>query len=169
MMQKSDIEKYFNAEKGESIIFILLGCAAILLAAGLLYYLRTSYAKGMAIPLIAIALIQITVGYVVYRKSDGQRTDMVYALDMDPGRLKSEEIPRMEIVMRNFVYYRWVEIILLASGLLLCWIFYAKTEHSFYIGIGAGLALQSLIMLIADGFAEYRGRIYLDGLRSLFS
>jgi hypothetical protein len=165
MFNKSEIEKYFNAEKTESLVFIIIGVVAVLAALCCLIWLKSSFSKGLAIPLITVALIQITVGYNVYRRSDAQRIDNVYAFDMDPAKLRNEEVPRMTVVMKNFVVYRWVELALLAAGIILVLVYRNESFQSFFFGLGIGLAVQSLLMLIADFFAEKRGQEYLDGLK----
>lgn len=168
MFNKVAIEKYFTGEKNESLIFILIGLTAIIVAVVLIFYYKSSFTKGFAIPLILVAALQIAVGYTVYKRSDKDRTDNVYAFDLNPGKLKNEEIPRMEVVMKKFNIYRWVEIGLAITGLLLILFFRTKTEQSFWYGMGAGLAIQSIIMLVADFFAEKRGYEYLNGLKSFF-
>lgn len=55
---------YFSAEKRESLLFLLVGVAAI--AASVLLWRTGSPWRGMAWPLSAIALIQIVVGSTVY-------------------------------------------------------------------------------------------------------
>ena len=92
----------------------------------------------------------------------------MYAFDLDPGKLKNEEIPRMEVVMKNFIIYRWVEIGLAIAGILLVLVFRTKTENSFWYGLGIGLAIQSLTILAADFFAEKRGYEYLESLKNFF-
>jgi hypothetical protein len=164
-MNKISIEKYFMAEKNESLIFIMIGVLAILLAlAGLLYW-KTAVWKGAAMPLIAIALIQLVVGYAVYSRSDAQRKEMVYNFDMNKGKLKTEEKQRMEAVNKKFIYYRWIEIALLAGGLAI--LLYHNTNKTFWYGFGLALFIQSGLMLVSDYFAEQRGKVYYNQLVQL--
>ncbi len=164
MFSKSHIEKYFFAEKSESLLFVILGALAVLIALFLFWYLKNSLAKGLMIPLLLIGIIQIIVGVNVYRKSDHQRTDMVYAFDMDPAKLRNEELPRMIAVMKSFVMIRYTEIILLITGAILCFVFRGDAGSMFWYGFGFALTIEALISLILDFFAERRGQIYLDGL-----
>lgn len=166
MFTKADAEAYFNGEKQESMLFMLIGLLAILAAAFLFFYVKQQWSKGMAIPVLLIGLIQVVVGYTVYARSDEQRKDIVYKMDMNPHALKVQEVPRMKTVMKNFVVYRYTEIGLLLVGLILVFVFKDKTERQFWMGIGAGLALQAALMLIADGMAEKRGSQYLTGMKS---
>lgn len=166
MFTKESIERYFFAEKQESLLFLIIGIAAIVLAALGWFWLKTSFYKGMAIPFVLVGLLMGIVGYTVYKRSDGDRIRNVYAYDMNPDELKSKEIPRMEIVMKNFVIYRYTEIVLLLAGIGLFFLYRTQTDKLFWGGIGMGLLIMAAIALVADGFAERRGAVYLEGLKS---
>lgn len=158
------IEKYFNAEKAESLLFILVGIAAIAVAVYFVLKLKQPFHNGMAVPLVAIALIQITVGTSVYFRSPKDILRVNQIVQIEKSRIQQEEIPRMEIVMKNFIIYRWIEILLLMVGLVLAFTFPTQT---FWKGIGLGLAIQAGFMLLLDYFAESRGAVYLDYLNQL--
>jgi len=166
MFSKSDIERYFVAEKQESLLFLIIGIIAIALAAGLYYFGKTSFYKGAAIPLLVIGLIQGIVGYTVYARSDEDRKRNVYAYDMNPGELKDRELPRMQKVNANFAIYRWTEITLSVLGLGLGLYFRNRPGGEFWYGLGAALAIQALLMLGADYFAEKRAAEYTAGIES---
>ncbi|MEY2901338.1 MAG: hypothetical protein RLY89_444 [Bacteroidota bacterium] len=166
MLTKTLIEKYFLAEKNESLLFMAIGFLAIVLAVLGWLYFKTSFWKGASIPFLAIALIQLIVGYTVYSRSDEQRVDMVYSLDMNPDQITNVELPRMEVVNRNFVIYRWVEIFLLLLGMGLYVYFRENTPQEFWKGVGFALCLQALFMLGADYFAEQRAHDYTEAIRS---
>ena len=169
MFTKADIEKYFNAEKSESGLFMTIGIAAIVLAILFFFFLKIEFYKGVAIPLFFIGLLLCIVGFAIYRRSDSDRIRNVYAYDMNPAELKEKEIPRMKTVMKNFVLYRWIEIILLATGIGLYIYFIRDIDHDLWRGIGLGLAIMALLALVGDYFAEKRGHAYLDGLLSFTS
>jgi hypothetical protein len=166
MLTKTLIEKYFLAEKQESLLFISIGIIAILLAILGWLYFKTAFWKGASIPFLAIALLQIIVGYTVYARSDEQRVDMVYSLDMNPDQLTKVELPRMEVVNKNFVIYRWIEIVLVLVGMGLYVYFRENTPQEFWKGFGFALCLQAILMLGADYFAEQRAHEYTAALSS---
>ena len=168
MFSKADVEKYFVAEKSESLLFIIIGLAAIVMAVVFFFWLKTPFYKGAAIPLLVIAILQITVGYTVYSRSDKQRIVIAYKMDLNPSAIQQNEMPRMEKVMKNFVLFRWVEIALLVIGLICFFIYRNETAKTFYCGLGMALAVQSAVMLAADYSAESRGRVYLEGMKSMF-
>ena len=45
MFTKADIEKYFNAEKQESLLFMLIGVAGIIAAFVFFFFLKTNFYK----------------------------------------------------------------------------------------------------------------------------
>ena len=164
MFAKTDIERYFYEEKSESRVFLLLGVLAILIAVLFILYGTSRVFTGAAIPLVVIGLLLSIVGFTVYRRSDSDRIRNVYAYDMNPSELKDKEIPRMKTVMRNFVIYRYTEIILALLGIGLYIYFIRDFNNDFWRGFGLALAIMALIALTADYFAEKRGKKYLKGL-----
>lgn len=169
MFTKADIEKYFNAEKAESWVFIAIGIAGLVAAVIFFLFIKTSFYKGASIPLLVVGLLMGIVGFAIYKRSDADRMRNVYAYDMIPAALKEKEIPRMEKVIRYFVLYRWVEIGLFLIGAALYIYFIRDIRHDFWRGFGLALAIMAVIALTADYFAEQRGHIYLDGLKSFVS
>ncbi len=158
------IEKYFNAEKSESALFILVGLIAICVALYFILKLKQSFYVGMAIPLMAVALIQITVGTTVYIRSPKDIVRVNDILQKNKSAIQTEEIPRMHAVMKNFGIYKWIEIFLLLAGIA---IFIFLPPMSFWKGIGLGLLIQAGFMLLLDFFAERRGEEYLNYLQSM--
>jgi hypothetical protein len=92
--------------------------------------------------------------------------DIVYKMDMNPATIGNEEIPGMKKVMKLFTVYRYIEIVLLVTGIVLVVYCRKNEQQQFWMGLGMALALQAGIMLLADGFAESRGRKYLEGLNN---
>ena len=86
---------------------------------------------------------------------------------MNRTELIEKEIPRMKIVMKNFVIYRYTEIALLLTGLALYFNCRNNPVKTFWNGFGMTLAAMSLVALVADFFAERRGKAYTRGLSSL--
>ena len=163
----SFIYKYFIAEKQESLLFLIVGIIAIVLAVVCWFFIKSnpSFFKGAAIPLLAIGLMQTVVGYTVYNRSDKQKADIAYNIGMDPAAyVKQVEMPRMKTVMKNFIIYRWVEIAFIVTGFILIFLFRSNPDKSFWYGFGLALAIQAVIMLGADYFAEQRGKVYIEQL-----
>ena len=164
MFTKADIEKYFDGEKDESRVFLFLGVAALLTAIFFVLYGTNRFYMGAAIPMAVIGLLLAVVGFSIYKRSDSDRIRNVYAYDMNPAELKEKELPRMKTVMRNFIIYRYAEIILALLGIGLYIFFIRDFNNDFWRGFGLALAIMALIALTADYFAEQRGKKYLKGL-----
>jgi hypothetical protein len=155
------ITTYFEAERAESALFLIVGLLALGVAAWGTWRSRRPWLAGAAWPLTAVALVQITVGASIWLRSPHDAARVHQIVQLAPQRLYSEEIPRMRQVMANFEIYRSLEIGLLATGLLLA----AMTaRRPAWRGAGLGLALQAALMLLLDFFAEARGRTYLAWL-----
>lgn len=164
MFTKTDIEKYFTAEKQESLLFLGIGIAGVVLALVFWFALKSHAYKGAAVPLLLVGLLLGVVGYTVYMRSDSDRIRNVYAYDLNPTELKEKEIPRMQKVMKSFVIYRYTEITLAVIGLLLFFYFRDNQAQQFWSGLGIGLFCMALLALGADYFAEKRGHEYLNCL-----
>ena len=157
-----NIRSYFEAEKHEGILFVFIGLTAIVFAVFFLTFQREMFYRGMAFPLIAVALLQIVVGGSVWIRSPKDIARVERFIQSTPEQIEKSEIPRMQVVMNNFVIYRYVEISLLIFGLLA--MFYLG-NHVFMRGIGIGLFIQSAIMLSLDFFAERRAAEYFQYLK----
>jgi hypothetical protein len=159
------IHTYFNGEKKESLLFIILGLAGILAAILLIFIGKTNFYKGVAIPFIAIGILHFIVGFSIYTRSNTQRIDMAYQYGIAGNKAPQEEITRMEKVIKNFVIYRYAEIFLILVGLGLIFFYKTNIDKSFWYGLGIALALEAAISLSADFFAEKRGNVYLNTLQ----
>lgn len=176
MLTKNDIEKYFIAEKQESILFFSIGIIAILTALFFIFYFKNNLFRGLAIPLILIGILQCIVGFTVYTRSDADRVKMVYAYDMNPSTFKEKELPRMETVNKSFVIYRWSEIALFFIGISIFFKYrnnYSIIEswngNAFIYGIGIAIAIQAVICLGTDYFAEKRANIYTNHIKDFIN
>lgn len=163
MFSKPDIERYFVAEKKGGSLIIFISVIAIVAALTLVFVLNTSFHRGIAIPMTGIGIIFLVAGFVVYRRSDGDRKRLVYAFDMNPSELQTEKL-RMEKVMKQFVFLKYIEIFLFLLGATLFVLFMKNERNDFWQGLGLGLAFMAFIALLFDNYAERRGRRYLDGL-----
>lgn len=175
MLQQRDfsfIYRYFIAEKQESVVFMIVGVVALILAVVCWFFIKgnPSFYKGAAIPLLALGLIQMVVGFTVYSRTEKQQKDIAYNIGMEPvAYTKSTELPRMKTVMKNFVVYRWVEIAFIVVGVVLIFLFRQNIDKSFWHGLGIALAIQGVIGLGLDYFAESRGKVYTNELQKILS
>lgn len=158
------IVKYFNGEKQESYLFIIIGVIALVMALYFFFVLKSSFWKGVAIPFIVVAVLEFTVGYSIIIRSPKDIIRVENLVKKEPQQIRTYEIPRMEKVMKNFVIFRFIEIGFLFLGIILM---YRLPVENFSKGIGLGLFIQASIVLLLDFFAESRGFIYLDYLKKI--
>ena len=65
-----------------------------------------------------------------------------------------------------FRSYRYIEIALLVVGLVLIVLYRSQPDKNFWMGLGVALAIEAIISLGADHFAEKRAKIYTEGLKN---
>ena len=154
MFSKSDIEKYFIGEKQGSLIFLIVGAIAIGLALYFFFSNKTPAFKGAAIPIILIGVVFILVGYTVNRKSDGDRIRNVQSYEIKPADFKEVELPRMQKLLEDMAIYRWIEIGLFVTGILIFLFLRNKPDLSFWSGLGLSLAIMALLAHGLDFMAK---------------
>ncbi|MEQ8474044.1 MAG: hypothetical protein RIC35_22800 [Marinoscillum sp.] len=156
------IVQYFNGEKLQCIIGVVISIVCI---GSSVYFLQVQSVqlKGIAstfLP-ISIFLMIVCVGVIVRTPTDIERVTNFY--NTQPAKIQTEEITRMEKVMKSFKVIKTVEIGLFLVGVALMVIFWHK---DLVRGIAAGLIIQGLVMYLFDHFAELRGQVYMDFLKS---
>ncbi|KAB7731217.1 hypothetical protein F5984_10465 [Rudanella paleaurantiibacter] len=156
--------KYFTGEKAESYLFIIAGVLALALAFYFVFALKTTFWKGVAVPFVTVALLELIVGYTIVTRSPKDIVRVEAWISQQPLKIKTDEIPRMQVVMRNFVVFRYMEIALILLGIVLM---YSTLNDTFWRGLGLGLFMQAGIVLSLDFFAERRGHLYLEYLNQL--
>lgn len=160
------VTTYFTEEKIESLFFIIVGISAIFLAFIFWFIIKYSFYKGLAFPLFMIGLIQLVVGTTVYIRSPKDIIKIEQIIKEEPQKILSEELPRTEIVMKNFTVYKVIEMAVILAGIVLFMLFY-NSHQLFWKGVGLGLMIQSSLMLILDFIAEKRLENYIKHLTVL--
>ena len=95
------ISTYFSAERAESMLFIAVGALALAASAYFLLVLRKPFFNGMAITLSVVAALQMIVGITIYQRSPADTARVQQMVQSAPQQIKSEEVPRMQTVIRN--------------------------------------------------------------------
>jgi hypothetical protein len=152
------IRVYFNAEKAESVFFVLGGMLAIVISVYCWISVKKPFYSGLAFPLIFVGIIQVTAGTLLYLRSPRDTERVLNYMTLEPERIQLEEIPRMETVLQRFTYYKYLELAFILLGLIL--MCFPQTSDLIK-GIGLGLFVQGAVMLGADYVAEYRAHEYL--------
>lgn len=164
------VHKYFMEEKQAGLIFLVIGSLAMIVAIVFIFLIKSnpSFFKGVAIPLIAIGLIQGIVGYTVYSRSNQQRKDTAYQMGLEPVPfVKTSELPRMQKVLKSFTLLMIVEVVLLVVGIGLFLYFNKSTDKMFWKGLGLSLAIMALLSGVLDFLAEKRGKQYTSELTKM--
>jgi uncharacterized integral membrane protein len=104
------IEKHFNDEKNESLLFILVAFVAVGFAIYYLTKIKLPFYTGMSYPFIVVAFLQIVVGTSVYFRSPKDIARVHEKVLTDKSKIKTEEIPRMQVVMKKFDLYRGLKL-----------------------------------------------------------
>ena len=155
------ISTYFNAERAESVVFIVAALLALAASVWCLIVLKQSFYFGMAISLATIAALQLIVGVTIYQRSPQDTARVQQMIQLEPDRLQSQEVPRMRVVMRNFKIYLGVELTLLILSLFAMTL---VTPGSLAQGLALGMALQAAFTAVLDLIATLRGGAYLSWL-----
>lgn len=163
-IMQQELTRYFLAEKYESLLFVIVGVAAIAVSIWLL--VNNHIFKSISYPLVAVGLIQIIVGGTVYMRSDNQIATLSAQVVAAPEAYKADEIRRMDVVNKNFGTYKIIEVALFLVGVALVY-FFPRNDTWYFIG--AGLIIQSSFMLALDLFAEHRAYLYVDCINKYIS
>jgi len=167
MITKTDIEKYFLAEKQAGLLLLCIAVISILIALACLLVVKSNTWKGIAIPFLLFAVAEAAVGYQTYRKSDSLRIDNVYALDMNPAKLTTIEIPRVQKIKKELKLVLVVEVFLFLSALFVIMFFKSSSARQWVYGIGVGVIIQSVIALGISLLANNRAKAYYQQLQAL--
>lgn len=161
-MNENSILEYFQAEKMESLLFMILGGIGIL--AAIFVFIYSIQYKNIIYPFIVIGLIQIIVGGSVIFRTDKQVESLLIQLNQNKIEFKKSETSRMQIVIKNFEYYKALEIFLIFLGIVLSYLYPARVG---IYSIAIGLILESSLMLVLDLFAEKRAIDYIQWIQNL--
>jgi len=154
------ITAYFDAERFGALLFLLAGALAIALA--MLLLRRRSSLRGMAVPLVVVALVQLGVGFTVWQRSPGQAASSAQQFREAPTAFLRVERARMGTVIADLQRYRSLQLGLLALGMALVVLL---RNREFWFAVGLGLVLQAALLLALDHFAQARAHGYFDTLQ----
>lgn len=153
--------RYFDGERTGSVLLLVIAAVAILVSVHLL--VNESDYRFAAAPLLVIAALQLVTGASVFLRTPKQMTRLAVQLDDQPEAFRAVELPRMERVARNFRILKVVEIVLLAAGIALTYLF---RGNLWIYSVGLGLIAQGAASLVFDLVAERRAVQYLEVLRN---
>ncbi len=169
MFTKTQIEKYFFAEKKAGLLLVIIGVVGVATSIFFFSFLSSSFYTGVAVPFSVFGLILFMVGFTAYKRSDAYRIRTVYAYDMNPAELKEKELPRMKKRMKNFALCIYGEIFLLLVGVALYINYMRDFSNDFWRGLGIGIVLISILALVTDYFTKKMAQVYCKALTDFAS
>lgn len=164
-MHADYVTTYFTEEKIENLFFIIIGIITIALALIFLLLIKYSFFKGMAIPLLAIGIMELSVGTFFFNNSVHEIAQVEHMLKNKSQLLQTHELHRMELVLKNCTIYKFIEIFLISIGVILFIVFY-KSSQIFWKGFGLGLLIQAGLMLYLNMLSQQRLHLYIMHLNS---
>ena len=156
------MNEYFQGEKVEALVFILSTGFFSLAFSIWLFTEGGSFAKGVAIPFVALGLIATTVGGVVGYRTPSQLRQLESGLVNQRELTVQSEILRMEKVNGAWPKYLALWILFGVIGLALR----VLSKNDFTQGLGIALVFFSGVTLLIDGFAERRAIKYTNELQA---
>lgn len=165
MFSKSEIEKYFMAEKSAAMWLMII--ATVLFIASLVFWIiqKNDISKGAFFPLVLLLIVAFASQYAPYKQSDSLRKTMVYAFDMNPPKLKQDEAPRLEKLKKQISLRLIIELVFLVAGAVLIFLYYNKSGTALMLGLGTGMIVAALVALTFDYLSSLRVLHYLEGIR----
>jgi hypothetical protein len=161
-MPATELITYFAAERIGGFVLVGFAVAAFVFAATL--WLRRSSYKAMLWPLVAIGLVEFSVGISVAIRAPAQVEALTIGLGKAPLVTARAESERIAKVNSSFAALKVVEVVSIAIGLVLALVFPRPGTWS---AVGLGLALQAGVLLIFDFAAQERAIIYLQWLQKM--
>lgn len=167
MLTRTDIEKYFTWEKHTALAFLIAGAILFTGAALCWFITKSPFWKGAALPALLTGFVLVSACYPAYRKSDDKRISHVYALDMNPDLLVQKELPQMQAAAAKLQWLRVAEALLVATGIVLLFVYKAQPHKAFWYGFGCSLTIMAAVLLVTDTFAAQRSARYIRQLHTL--
>lgn len=158
------IEKYFNAERWYCAGGVGIGLLAIAFALYYLLKVKEPYFSGLAWSLLVLGLFFLIVCAGVFVRSPKDIARVTEYVETNSSLLQTEELPRMEKVMKSFKVIMIVEISLIVLSLAL--IFFAPLSPA-WKGAFTGILIMAALLLCFDYLADQRGQVYWEYLKGL--
>ncbi len=156
-------DDYFSQEKTLGLAGMIAGVASLGGAAVLYTQRDDERLEGAMYPLAGFGLLELAAGGVIFFRTPGQLSDLKSDLKRDPAAFRKDELKRMKAVNDQFDILTIVWIVGIAAGIgVSTYGFIDDSERA--LGIGAGVALQSALILTGDLIAASNARDYADAL-----
>jgi hypothetical protein len=155
---RESMRSYFDQEKNAALIG--MGGAGVAGGTGAYLVRQGDMSKGIGYSLIGIGAIGLVVGGSVYLRTDSQLEKLEKQLDTTPTEYKTFEGARMQRVITQFTILKISEISILVGGITTT-VIGATQKSDLTTGIGIGLAIDAVLLLFFDYFADARAQVYM--------
>ncbi len=160
------IQKFYNAQKAQSFLFLLLGIFATALAVYFFIASINAISLGFAIPFFVFGLFQIIFGYQTFSKTNSMCDFAISSAKENIQQIITIEIPRINKILTDYNRKNYVFLGLNALSIVLFTVF-ANTPM--VKGIGLALFVQSLIHISSLYFENNRSQIYFKWLNDYYN
>ena len=146
MLTKSDIERFFTADKQMGLLFLVFSAVLVAAALFLLLSQKPPFYRGVSIPLFLLASSLLYAAYPLRSRSDDRRIRSVYAYDMDSGHLSGKELPRLQSDYRSVSRLHMAGFALLGAAVLAGLLLSRRPELAFWYGLSVSLAAVAFVV-----------------------
>ena len=153
---------YFAGERAQGAAWGVTGLSSLAIGA-YAYSTGDDTARGFAYPFLAVGAIQLGASVFSYISPPRRLRSYERAFAADPDAARTKEHKRMKRVVFAFDALRvtYISLMVVGSGLVIAG---SRSDRDTLVGVGGGLAFQSLAMLALDSAAEDRALRYLSSL-----
>lgn len=146
MLTKTEIEKYFIAEKQSGLLLLCLGIIALAISLYIIFSANYQTFKITAFMLLLFGILAIGFGYKQQAVSNTLRVNLVYAFDMNPDLLKTAEIPRLNNELTNLTVFKYL--IILAGIAAIGMFVLAKKYNGYSFLFSSSITLFILVFVL---------------------
>jgi len=158
---RTSIETYFHGERVEMIAFLAFA-AVLIIASIVLWTTRDAFARPLAIVLFASALVSCSTAIPLLLRDGPNKQALLQQLEQGNARAMSDELARMEAVVRNYPYYRYLFVAAILAAAVMALFFRNATT----LGVGVGLLVFGATGFVVDHYSQQRAEVYIEQLKS---
>lgn len=169
MLTKATIEKFFIAEKQIGFFLLIVGLIALTIAVYALFYLKLQELKWPTIIICLLSIVMLFVGYQQVANATKSRISIIYAFDMNPELIKTQELPRVEKKIITIQVLKYISVLVFLA--MLWFVFFKKDKllNSTSNAVLISFALLFLLFFSMFIFQEISTKKYAQQIKSFVS
>jgi hypothetical protein len=167
MLSRTELERYFSAEKQIGLVFIVFSLIAIAIAVYLYFGRQTDLMKGFSIPVLVLGVLFLIQGRTLHGRADSLMAANLQAFESKSVDIKDKELPRIKKVLDDVAAYRLLEIGLFAVAALIAFYLRSKRpELNFWYGLTLSLAITAICSHGLNFMVKKQARDYAQKVES---